>query len=274
TSAMEDNSESAELFLLLKNGIQHDYGALLEGEDVNIPELIRWALRKQFYQQALTMIESLVPGDIVSRGIFYYAREEDDLAKAKEAWNLLFWNESPKNRFFFSDINHYFIKSYGRSFINFRQAKDLVAKDLAKSRVDQLYNKNPEMCKAYSNLNNDDMLYELLLSYYNIGNLRNQISHAQTSDQVLPNLEGMKKNESFQLCYDAISKFLSIYQSACSKVDTSADACKPKIMENWQFKAYTTDHRLQPLQAAPENLLITDTYSYSMARMYSLQSAC
>ncbi|MEG1012329.1 MAG: hypothetical protein RSE54_10720 [Ruthenibacterium sp.] len=260
TDATPDNSESAALFMLLKSGIQHDYAALLEGEEVDVLELIAWALRKQFYQQALTIIESLVPRDVVHRGIFYYAREDADLAKVKEAWNLLFWNESPKNRFFFNDVDHYFIKSYGRGFINFRQEKSLVNKDFAKSRVEQLYNKNPEMCKAYSNLNDDDLLYDFFLSYYNIGNLRNQVSHAQISEKVLPNLEGMKKNETFQLCGETISKFLGLYQAACRKVDMS-NTCKPKTMEDWQFKAYTTNHRLQPLQTAPENLLVTDTYN-------------
>ncbi len=163
---------------IIINAITADFGGLLKGDELAIPELLKWSLRKGLYQQTLTIIESKVPEDIVKRGIYYYARDQKDISKLMKEFNFLYWNETVKMRWAFNEIEHYFIKSYGRSALDFRQKPDMVARDYAKMRVDALHGRTQDILPAYSQLNNDNLLYELLLGYYRIGNLRNQINHA------------------------------------------------------------------------------------------------
>ena len=253
-----ENDQDDIVFTILRDGIRQDYGALLDGDEVNIPELVAWALRKHFYQQALTIIESLVPIDMVRRGIYYYAKTPQDIQDLLKNWNVLYWNELPRNRYTYNDPDHYFIKFYGRSIINFRQAKDGVARDYAKVRVEQLRGKYKELAKAYSGIKDEHLLYELLLSYYTIGDLRNQVSHALATEHALPDLEEMKKNDSFEQLGTAIERFLAMYRTACAGVDPSKEASL--MLGDGELRAYTAAHRLQTLSAQDEGLLQDNTY--------------
>lgn len=245
------------LFSILKQGIEYDYGKLLEGDEVSIPELIVWALRKSFYQQALTMIESLIPGDIVSRGILYYAKDNSDKEKALEKWNVLYWNEIPKCRYVFKNLEHFFIKSYGRSVINNKQDKESVARDLAKTMVSQIKEKNPDLCPVYSELDDDEMLYEMLLAYYAIGNLRNQVSHANTAEHALDRQQELQENKSFELLKKAISRFMKIYCSICEKMEKKET--HPVVISDAEFKAYTWNHRLMPFEGLEDGNVLENT---------------
>ena len=69
---------NAEIFSVLEEGIRRDYGSLLDtDESINYIDLIRWALRKDFFQQALTVVEAKLPEQLVSRGILYYPKEQE-----------------------------------------------------------------------------------------------------------------------------------------------------------------------------------------------------
>ena len=61
-----------------------------------------------------TIIESKVPGDMVKSGMYYYARSEEDIKELMKEWNILYWNETAKMRWAFSDIEHYFMTSCGQ----------------------------------------------------------------------------------------------------------------------------------------------------------------
>ncbi|MDD4291423.1 MAG: hypothetical protein PHX51_04210 [Clostridia bacterium] len=256
---MKLGDNDSALFVILKKGIQKDYGALLESENMSIPELIGWALRKHFYQQALTMIESLVPADMVSRGIYYYAKDKHDIDLALENWNINYWNEIPRCRYAFNDPDHYFIKSYGRNVINNRQSKENISRDFAKARVAQLHGEYSELCNAYSSIDDTDMLYEMFFAYYEIGNLRNIVSHALTSEHALNNQEEMQENNSFDQLENAIAKFLRIYRAGCAKAE--AVKSHPMIITSTILSAYTFNHRLRPLNSTPDNFLLEDSYN-------------
>ena len=249
-----DESSEASIFNTVKRGVQHDYGPLLEGEEISIPELISWALRKHFYQQALTMIESLVPVDLVKRGILYYAETAADIDDVLSRWNVAYWNEIPKCRYVFKKPDHYFIKSYGRMAINNGQAPQNVYKDLARTMVEQQKGANDKLCRTFSCLNDDALLYELLLSYYTVGSLRNRVSHADSTGNALNNQEELQENESFAILKKQISRFLKIYQSACLRAEELS--VKPlRITEN-EFRFYTRQHRLQPISDYdPEDIM-------------------
>lgn len=58
------------LELFIKN-IRMDYGVLLK-EDHDVIDEIQWCLTKGYLQQALTLIESKMPGELFKKGIFHY----------------------------------------------------------------------------------------------------------------------------------------------------------------------------------------------------------
>ena len=241
------------------NAIISDYGYLLKGNELSIPELLKWSLRKELFQQTLTIIESKVPEDIVKRGIYYYARSKKEISDFMKELNFLYWNEGLKMRWAFGDIEHYFIKSYGRSFLDFRQKPDAVARDYARLRIDALYGQAEGMLKAYSELNNDDLLYELLLGYYRIGNLRNQVNHAVVEE---PNMDAdtlaQRKDNRDELRVE-LKKFIDLYSAACKKTPENGRPC---LLQSGQMKSYARRHELKPLEESTD-LVTKNTYTCS-----------
>ena len=157
-----DNMDPHEKFVynLICTLIKEDYGKMLTSESLELIDLITWAKKKGFYQQALTMVESLVPADLIKKGIFYYARNKDDLEKLKRILNIEYWSDGPKNRYVYNDIDHYYLKSFARSLTGI-VPKDKRLSEYAKLRIKQLHEPLGDYPMAYSNLGNEDMLYEL-----------------------------------------------------------------------------------------------------------------
>lgn len=241
------------------NAIISDYGFLLKGEELSIPELLKWSLRKELFQQTLTIIESKVPEDIVKRGIYYYARSKKEISAFMKELNFLYWNEGLKMRWAFNDIEHYFIKSYGRSFLDYRQKPDMVARDYAKLRIDALCGEAEGILKAYSELNNDDLLYELLLGYYRIGNLRNQVNHAVVEE---PNMDAdtlAERKDSRDELRVELKKFIDLYSAACKKTPEND---RPRLLPSSQMKSYARRHELKPLEGSTD-LVEKNTYTCS-----------
>ena len=248
------NSHSDNIYLdIIINAIKSDYGPLLEGDELSIPELLKWCLRKGFYQQLLTIIESKIPYDIVKRGIYYYAKDNDDIEALQTDLNYLYWNQPVTMRWSYNDIEHFFLKFYGRPLLDYRQNKDAVAKDYAKLRVAALHEKVEGMLPAYSYVKDDALLYELLLSYYKIGNLRNAVNHSNISEAALEDGEEFEHKDNRIELADAIGKFIKLYASACKKAEP--DGNTPVFLDSYRFKAYARHHELVPLNEDQEGML-------------------
>ena len=239
-------AEQQSIYLsILTGAIKADYGKLLEGDELSIPELLKWSHRKGLYQQTLTIIESRVPVDMVKRGIYYYARTGEDIDRLLEALNVVYWSESSKLRYSFNDVEHYFIKYYGRFAIDYRQKADAVASDFAQLKVDALHGKAEGLVQAYSDLGDDGLLFALLQSYYRIGNLRNQVNHAQV-DMAAVEGEGELKRKDYREDLDIeLNKFIGLYSKACEKVQKT---CEPVLLEGRQMRSYAQNHELKPLE--------------------------
>ena len=69
------NAESLYIDLFIEN-IKKDYGNLLR-EEKTIIGMVEWCLKKEFYQQALTLIESHMPKEILDSGILCYNETEE-----------------------------------------------------------------------------------------------------------------------------------------------------------------------------------------------------
>ena len=248
--------EEQSIYLSVITGaIKADYGRLLEGDELSIPELLKWSHRKGFYQQTLTIIESRVPLDIVKRGIYYYARGDRDIKRMMKALNVLYWNEPSRMRYSFNDIEHYFIKFYGRFAIDYRQKPDAVVNDYTQLRIDELHGRTPELIPAYSDLHDDGLLYALLQSYYRIGNLRNQVNHAMVDMSAVEGEGALRRKDSRNDLDIELDKFIGLYSKACSKVNKTHETV---LLESRRMKGYTRYHEIKPLEE--ETDLIQSNY--------------
>lgn len=239
------------------NSIKVDYGEILDKEDVYIYDLLKWLLKKGFYQQILTLIESKLPDDMVERGIYYYAKNKADVDDLLSRINVLYWSETYKMRWQFNDVNHFFIKNYGRFAIDNRQKPDLISRDFARLRVNALKCDNKELSHAYSDLNNDELLYDLFYAYYRIGTLRNQVNHAEYLESDL-NEETLLKRKDFRDDIKVeLSKFINIYERACknTKIDKNRIMITPQ-----EVKGYARNHELKILDISTNNLAKQNTY--------------
>lgn len=247
----ENISDTA--FILMKNLIEKDYGELLSNRVAGIPALLKWTVDKKMYQQALSIIESHVPEDLVDRGIFYYAKNSSDLEAIKKAINVSYWNESLKNRYVFNDVDHYMLKNYGRLFINNRQRKDMIERDLAAFSIRRIHNAPEGALPAYSDLNDDDMLFELLSSYLHIGNLRNQVCHALAPQTAGDHASTVKPENNTELISKELNKFVNMYLTVCNSIN-NPDYVPVKLTSE-DFRSYTSSHKLSPFESLEGGVL-------------------
>lgn len=233
------------IFRILENTIRMDYGALLEGDTLDELELVRWAFRKKFYQQAVTIIESRMPQDFLERRILYYAEDEDQIKEFKKELNRVYWETLPKDRWSFKDLEHYFIKFYGRSVLpNIPDPAERQRK-YTELRVGALdADENYPIKKAYSVLKDrKDLLSDLLLAYYNTGDVRNRMNHAQNIPAVQPD-DLHQENPHLRIVREAVMTFIEAYDKARAWMkEQNLNPETPLQIDAEAFKNYTYYHR-------------------------------
>ena len=204
------------LSALLEKTIRADYGKLLDSEDISMLGLAKWSFRKHFYQQTLTIIEARVPDEIVSSGLFYYAKDEESRQATLETLQVCYENTNPLQRWSFNDIDHYFLKYFKRFALEHIRG-DQKSPAFINMRMDQL-TKDPEenygCSRAFSLLDDKpELLRELLAAYEEMGPLRNKLNHSD------PTMEADDANEKYQVGVQEylktrVSNFLRIYEKA------------------------------------------------------------
>lgn len=239
----------SNIFRILEETIRLDYGALLEGETLDELELVKWAMRKKFYQQSLTIIESRLPKDMLDRGILCYA----DSAEAKQAYleelNRLYWSYQPKDRWNFNDIPHFFVKYYGRQQLDRRKKRDNdKQKNFTKYRIESLDGQAENILKGYSVLNEDrSTLSDLLFTYYALGDIRNHINHAEDQKEDIKQIDIHAQTENIKLLTEGVANFIEAFEKGRAR----ALELHPEPVETWQIsqaelKAYTAKHQISP----------------------------
>ena len=206
----------SNIFRILEDTIRKDYGKLLEEENLDELELVRWAMRKGFYQQSLTIIESRIPRDLVESGMFYYAASEDSKQKMLEEINKIYWETAPKDRWCFDDMPHYFIKFYGRSQMRRNPNTTDRQRDFTRYRIASLENEANDILRSYSTMKeNVELLEDVLYNYYILGDLRNRVNHAEV--QAKKSFEEMDmevENENIRMLREGIEQFVASYDKA------------------------------------------------------------
>ena len=228
----------SNIFTIIEEMIRADYGALLEGDDIDSLELIKWAYRKHLYQQVMTVIESRIPKELVCKGILYYAIDEDSKVAMLEELAQEYFDTGKNNRWNFDDIDHYFIKYYGRPLVNGKQSPEDRSREYAKLRRESVFHGREGMIKAWSWLEDKpDLLENVMLAYYMIAPIRNLINHAQ-SDRPAASLDDIdihRENERLAKLTGAINDFINAYETALAE-RVRGDA--PALIDRKEFREY------------------------------------
>ena len=225
-----ENGGYGLLFGMLAGCIQADYSALLADDGSNIfIELIKWAYKHQLYQQVLTLIETYAPATLVEKGIFYYC---DDETRAEEITKLLARERlelKPYEYYKMDDISHYFIKNYdrGAARVNGSRGEDrnLV---YAAVRAQSIEKQDPAKIGGRTACDSLETVQNVLYAYYNLGMVRNKISHADAEAMAERRLMVSESDDSYAMVMmrETIEFFISSFEKAAEEVRNK----KPKIV--------------------------------------------
>jgi len=206
--------------LVLLEGIKEDYGPLITGETVHFIDMVKWAYRKGFWQQTLTLIESRCPGDLVDRGIFYYANSDETAHRARNFFINRYRKLLPFEKYKLEDLSHYFIKVLGRGRVPRDVPREERQKYYAHMRVADLTETAKfDFLPAFTLCDDKQALENLLLSYYLISEIRNKTNHAaesQGSERLTWIQEGV---DFFIKSYDRVAQLIEGKQPDVVKVD-------------------------------------------------------
>ncbi|MGN0404391.1 MAG: hypothetical protein ACI4F1_04150, partial [Bariatricus sp.] len=242
----EFTDEGEALFMTLKEGIMNDYGALLQNSEGEIDslELVKWAYKKKFYQQVITIIESRMPAEMIKKGIFYPAENENEKMAYLKAINYHYWDSLPKDRYMFYDLEHYFIKFYGRFGVNYKDKRTDKNAEYTSRRIEQVFGgcEKKGLLPAHSLVKDKELLTKVLDQYYRLSGVRNSINHAigDKNDDVL------SESKIWTDVGSMIADFIETYERA---LDMAAHQnwVQAKITED-EFKDYVYHHgpRMDP----------------------------
>lgn len=205
-------------FGLVVDSIRQDYGSLLEGDTVPFIDLVRWAYRKGFLQQTLTLIESRAPRDFVDRGIYFYADGERTRKHALEILGQIYYDLKPHEKYKLDDVSHYYVKYYSRRRAP-RADGDAYQLGYAAVRMEELDTRDESLIRAQTVCPDRAALKDLLFAYYHLGDVRNQTNHATEEFSgfytVTPESD---PGERRKLITQAIDYFLHCYDTVCGLI--------------------------------------------------------
>ena len=218
------DSFAEKFFNIIARGIREDYGPLLSGNDIDFIELVKWAYRKGFWQQTLTLIESRAPGEFADKGIYYYCGSEEDREGVVEKLGKIYFDLKPFEKYKLDDVDHYYLKFYSRW--RSPRSKDSREYQLeyAKLRIEELDTDDPELIRACTLCPDRDALRELLFAYYYLGDVRNTTNHAiDEFSGFVSIMDDSDVSERMNLITQAVDYFLHCYEKVVrliSEADT------------------------------------------------------
>lgn len=148
----EASKEITQLNVVYEN-IKEEYELLFDAK-YRYVEQIRWCIKKNFIQQALTIFEAKMPYEFVHSGMIYYLEKGEDTDEFLRECEKLYYGLSFNERYKMKDLNHYFVKYYQGESAN--------------------------IVKKYG-LSDKEKIQECLKKYMLLCRMRNQINHASAS---------------------------------------------------------------------------------------------
>ena len=178
-NAITGDSFAEKYFNIIAQGIRQDYGSLLCGEKIEFIELVKWAYRKGFWQQTLTLIESRAPRDFIDKGIYYYCDSEEGREAIVEKFGRIYYDLKPFEKYKLDDIDHYYIKFYSRWRSPHPKDDKEYQLEYTRIRMEELDTEDDELIRAHTVCPDRDALKDLLFAYYYLGDVRNATNHAE-----------------------------------------------------------------------------------------------
>ena len=172
------NTFVERFFEMIAHGIKQDYGSLVASDDIVFIDLVKWAYRKGFWQQTLTLIESRAPEDIVDRGFYYYSDSPAASQEVVKIFGQIYYDLKPYEKYKLDDISHYYVKFYNRGRVQHLDDSKAYQMAYANERIEELTTTDPETVKGHTLCPDTEALRDLLFSYYYIGDVRNATNHA------------------------------------------------------------------------------------------------
>lgn len=202
--------------------LQSDYGDLLIKDNRTILKEIAWCMEKDFVQQALTLIESKMPGDIIKKGyLTYNSQAEVTLAdNTKKTLQKLIDQSKRLNKKAWEQQDNYMLQQFCYTnivpFDEHGSKKTYIYQDLKhlnqinvdttkQSPVQIEYQKDHSVDIELDFPKNDEekvaVLYKFLALHMSLKNQRNLINHANGTDN---------RRVSAQVLKAAIQKYMEL----------------------------------------------------------------
>lgn len=239
-----------KFFGMIASGIKQDYGSLVENDEIIFIDLVKWAYKKGFWQQTLTLIESRAPEDILDRGFFYYSNSPSVTQEVIKVFGQIYYDLKPHEKYKLDDISHYYIKFFGRGRVQHLDDSKAYQMAYANSRVDELTTKDPDTVRAYTLCPDKEALRDMLFSYYCVGDVRNATNHAEEDisgfstvmhdSDVSERMNAIVKSiDYFIHCYDKVSELVEksgnkvdVVKMDHSELVSYAKKLKPRFYDN------------------------------------------
>ncbi len=226
------NSVIERYFEIVAESVRRDYGPLLQSDKIDFIELVKWAYRKEFWQQTLTLIESNAPNDFVDKGIYYYSNDEESRNHAVEVLGQIYYDLKPYEKYKLEDISHYYVKYYSRQRTPHSDDDIAYAQAYADVRVEELDIEESGRIKALTECEDREALRDLLFSYYHLGDIRNSTNHAADEFDgfysIIADTDPSERKkiisravDYFIHCYDKVSALIEGKEPHIEKIDVS-----------------------------------------------------
>ena len=218
------NSFAEKCFNVVLGGLKQDFGPLLSGDRLEFIDLVKWAYKKGFWQQTLTLIESRAPRDFVNKGIYYYCNSEENREEVIKKLGQIYYNFKLHEKYKLDDVSHYYVKFYGRGRVIRKDDAKSYQLDYAKLRVKELENKSEEIITAHTLCKDINALRDLLFSYYNIGDVRNATNHAADEfSGFVSIMEASDISERMNLISHSVNYFIYCYDKVLGLLEKTAE---------------------------------------------------
>ena len=209
---IDGDTPMEQLFEVLLDATRRDYGLLLQTDRIEFINLVRWAYRKEFWQQTLTLIESRAPQDFIDRGFYYYCDSEESREQVIKVFGQIYYDLRPFEKYKLNNPSHYYIKYYSRQKASHQKHGREYLQSYAQLRANELDNKDPNEIRACTVCPDKDAVEDLLFAYYYIGDVRNQTNHAEnTYDGFYDIMEDSDSGERMDMIRQSIDYFLHCY---------------------------------------------------------------
>jgi len=154
----------------------------------------------------------------VKSGIFYYCNDEGHRDYVSRQFAQQRMKLRPYEYFKMDYIDHYFIKSYDRG--KRREKSDNPQRAYAVLRTKSVGNHNPSVITGFTACENLETLQDILYAYYQIGYIRNKISHADAGTMEMKNKEASDSSDfsALAMMTESIEFFIDSYEKSIAEV--------------------------------------------------------